>query len=126
MLLPRIILPWAKTSELSSNSRLNWRTRHGKVKAQKRAADAIAREAKWHLVQIPDGATVSIHLTYCPPSVGGIPDDDNVITAQKGALDALAAVLGVDDRRFSIKTPARGDRSKNGGVIVTAEVLADG
>lgn len=123
MILPRIVLPWAKTSELSANSRLNWRVRHGKVKAQKRAADAIAREAKWHMVQVPAGATISIRLTYCPPSRGGTPDDDNVIAAQKGALDALAAVLGVDDRRFRIRTPVRGERCKNGAVIVIAEVV---
>ena len=33
----RVILPWAKTSELSANSRLHWRRRAALVKAQKRA-----------------------------------------------------------------------------------------
>ena len=44
--LPRIILPWTKTSDLSANSRLHWRKRHSLVKAQKRTADALAREAR--------------------------------------------------------------------------------
>lgn len=122
MKLPRLVLPWAKTSELSANSRLHWRVRNGKVKAQKRAADALAREARWHFAHIPDGAEIRISMTYCPPSVGGTPDDDNVISAQKGALDALAAVLGVNDRQFRIQTPVRGERCKAGAVIIDAEV----
>ncbi|MFH5773567.1 hypothetical protein ACHFJ0_04890 [Paracoccus sp. NGMCC 1.201697] len=124
MKLPRLVLPWAKTSELSANSRLHWRVRHGKVKAQKRTADALAREARWHMARIPADAVVKIHLTYCPPSVGGTPDDDNVISAQKGALDALATVLGVNDRQFRIQAPSRGERCKAGAVIIDAEVCA--
>lgn len=65
--LPQIKLPWTKTSDLSANSRLHWRKRHALVKAQKRTADALAREAGWHKVRIPDDAKISINLTFCPP-----------------------------------------------------------
>lgn len=117
----RVILPWTKTSDLSANSRLHWRKRHALIKAQKRAADALAREAGWHKVRIPDGADIRVSLTFCPPPRGPVPDLDNALTAQKGALDALAAVLRVNDRRFRISIQA-GDRCRDGGVIVVMEV----
>ena len=117
----RVILPWAKTSELSANSRLHWRRRAALVKAQKRAAYALALEAGWHKVSVPDGADIRVSLTFCPPPRGPVPDLDNALTAQKGALDALAAVLRVNDRRFRISIQA-GDRCRDGGVIVVMEV----
>ena len=121
--LPQIKLPWTKTSDLSANSRLHWRKRHALIKAQKRAADALAREAGWHKVRIPDDAKISINLTFCPPSRGAAPDSDNALTAQKGALDALAAVLGVNDRRFKIRMEM-GERCALGAVIVLVEVYS--
>ena len=122
MIFASVILPWAKTSELSANSRLHWRKRHALVKAQKRTADALAREAGWHKVSIPDDAQISVRLTFCPPSRGAAPDLDNALTAQKGALDALADVLRVNDRRFQIRVE-RGDPCRDGGVIVRMEVI---
>ena len=117
----RVILPWEKTSELSANSRLHWRRRAALVKAQKRAAYALALEAGWHKVSVPDGADIRVSLTFCPPPRGPVPDLDNALTAQKGALDALAAVLRVNDRRFRISIQA-GDRCRDGAVIVRMEV----
>ena len=119
--LPRVILPWAKTSELSANSRLHWRNRAALIKAQKRTAHALALEAGWHKVSIPDGP-IAVRLTFCPPSRGVVPDLDNALTAQKGALDALAAVLGVDDRRFAISIE-RGERCRDGAVLVEIDVV---
>ena len=123
MFLPRLILPWAKTSELSANSRLHWRKRNALVKAQKETTQALALEAGWHLASIPDGATVSYSLTYCLPSRVAHADDDNIITANKGARDALAAVLGIDDRNFRLSRIEQGERSKNGGIIIEAEIV---
>ena len=120
--LPRIILPWAKTSDLSANSRLHWRKRHKLVNAQKRTADALAREAGWHKAVIHPDAKMILRLIYCPPSNVSTVDDDNIITAHKGARDALAAVIGVDDRRFRARA-IPGERCKQGGVIVDAEVV---
>ena len=117
----RVILPWEKTSDLSANSRLHWRRRAALVKAQKRAAYALALEAGWHKVSVPDGADIRVSLTFCPPPRGPVPDLDNALTAQKGALDALAAVLRVNDRRFWISIQA-GDRCRDGAVIVEMEV----
>lgn len=121
--LPQIKLSWTKTSDLSANSRLHWRKRHALVKAQKRTADALAREAGWHKVSIPDDAQISVRLTFCPPSRGAAPDLDNALTAQKGALDALADVLRVNDRRFQIRMEM-GERCALGAVIVLVEVYS--
>ena len=123
MILPRVILPWAKTSELSANSRLHWSRKAKLIAAQKAVARGLALEAGWHKVRIPDDAKISINLTFCPPSSGAAPDSDNALTAQKGALDALAAVLGVNDRRFKIRMEM-GERCALGAVIVLVEVYS--
>ena len=115
--LPRIILPWTKTSDLSANSRLHWRKRHALVKAQKRAADALAREAGWHKAAIHPDAKLVLRLIYCPPSNVSTVDDDNIITAHKGARDAFAAVLGIDDSQFTT-VAERGEKCRFGAVIV--------
>ena len=123
IVLPQVILPWTKTSQLSANSRLHWRRKAALIKAQKATAHALALEAGWHRISIPDGAIIEVVLTYCPPSGTVYPDDDNVVTAHKGARDALAAVIGVDDRRFRARA-IPGERCKQGGVIVNADVRA--
>lgn len=120
----RVIMPWAKTSELSANSRLHWRAKSKLVKSQRRTADALARKAGWHKVSIPADSDLRMTLIYCPP--GGVTkvDDDNVVTANKGARDALAAVLRVDDGRMKLQAPVRGENCKNGAVIVEIEVIS--
>ena len=42
MILPRITLPWAKTSELSANSRLHWSRKAKLIAAQKAVARGLA------------------------------------------------------------------------------------
>ncbi|TWI32762.1 hypothetical protein [Paracoccus sulfuroxidans] len=123
MMLPQLQLPWAKTSELSANSRLHWRKRHRLVQSQKINATALAREKGLHLARIPEGAAIHVTLTFCPPSRVSSFDDDNAVTAQKGALDAIAAVLRVDDSRFRLQAPQRGEKCRDGGVIVNIEVM---
>ncbi|MFV0410616.1 MAG: hypothetical protein ACK5LJ_13285 [Paracoccus sp. (in: a-proteobacteria)] len=119
MILPRIILPWTKMSDLSQNSRLHWSKQRRLKKAQKHAADGLARAAGWHLIDIPDDAEIVATLTYCPPPGTVYPDDDNVVAAHKSARDALAAVLRINDSRFrSHAVP--GGRCKLGAVIIDA------
>ena len=122
MLLPQIILPWAKLSDFSANARTHWAARARLVKEQRRTADALAREKGLHRIAVPDGE-IRVTLHFCPPSRVSTFDDDNAIAAQKGALDAIAAVLRVDDSRFRIQPPKRGDKSRDGGVIVQIEVI---
>ncbi|CAM3092762.1 hypothetical protein PANO111632_02710 [Paracoccus nototheniae] len=125
MIIGRITLPWTKTSRLSMNARTHWRTRHRLVKYQKFVADTLGREAGWHKLQLPEEGDIRVVLTCCPPAGVQYPDDDNLITAQKGALDALAAVLRVNDRRFKVQEPVRGDRCKDGAVIVEMTIAAE-
>ena len=123
MILPRITLTWAKTSELSANSRLHWSRKAKLIAAQKRMAHALALEAGWHKVRVPDGAVLCMTLIYCPPTRVSVVDDDNVVTANKGARDALAAVLRVDDSRIVMRAPVRGERCRDGAVIVEMGVV---
>ena len=114
----RVTLPWAKTSELSGNGRLHWRKRNNLIRQQKDAATKLAWASGFHTLRIPDDVDIPVHLTICAPTGTVWPDDDNVIAAQKGALDALAAVLRVNDSRFRIQPPIRGERRKGGAVVV--------
>lgn len=123
MQIARVILPWSKTSDFSLNSRAHWATRHRRVSAQKETTAILAKQAGWGRAKVPAEGRITMRLTFCPPSRGGWPDLDNAAAANKGALDALAAIWGVDDRRFDLILE-RGERSKHGGVIVTAEVVA--
>ncbi|MEF9604524.1 hypothetical protein O4J55_20150, partial [Paracoccus sp. PXZ] len=68
-------------------------------------------------------AELRMTLIYCPPSTVTTVDDDNVVTANKGARDALAAVLRIDDGRIKLQAPIRGDRCRDGAVIVEVEVV---
>lgn len=124
MLLPQLKLPWAKTSELSANGRLHWSKKRRKVQAQKKLATYLAQEKGFHRIRIPAGAEIRVTLTFCAPSTVTSFDDDNAVTAQKGALDAIAAVLKVDDSRFRLQAVERGERCKSGAVIVLMEVAA--
>lgn len=121
MILPRITLPWTKTTDLSKNSRLHWTRQQPLKRAQKAAAQALALEAGWHRVSVPDGAVIDVLLTYCPPAGTVCPDGDNLVAANKSALDVLAGILRVDDRRFRVRAEP-GSRCKSGAVIVDAEV----
>lgn len=121
-LLPRIVLPWTKTSDLSSNSRLHWRKQHTLRTRQKRMADALAREAGWHKVTLPADARLVLRIIYCPPNRVSKVDDDNIITAHKGARDALAKVLGIDDSQFTT-VAERGEKRRSGAIIITVEAV---
>ena len=126
MIIAALTLDWVRMSDLSANSRLHWRKKARLVKNQRGMATGIAQENRLHLARgrIPAEGPIFIRLTCCPPSGTVYPDDDNFITAQKGALDAIAKVLGVDDKRFKVQPVRKGERSKDGGVIVEIAVEA--
>lgn len=123
MMLPQIQLPWAKLSDFSGNARGSWAKRYRLIAKQKANADALAKEKGFHLIRVAGDAVLQVTLTFCPPSRVSSFDDDNAVTAQKGALDAIAAVLRVDDSRFRLQAPQRGEKSRDGGVIVNIEVM---
>lgn len=124
MKIARLSLPWVRMSDLGGNSRLHWRRKHSLNKNRHGMVKAIAYHEGLHLkrAMIPEGAAINITLWCCPPTGTVYPDDDNFTIAQKSARDAIAAVLGVDDSRFRMQPVQRGERSKDGGVIVEIEV----
>lgn len=111
-------------SDLGGNSRLHWRAKARLVKNQRGMATAVAYDAGLHRKRalIPAEGPIFYTLTCCPPSGTIYPDDDNLMISQKSARDAIAAVLGVDDRRFKLLEVVRGERSKDGGVVFEIEV----
>ena len=124
MKIAKLVLPWVRMSDLGGNSRLHWRAKAKLVKNQRGMATAVAYDAALHLKRnlIPAEGPIYYTLTCCPPSGTVYPDDDNLIKSQKGARDAIANVLGVDDNRFKIRGVLNGERSKDGGVIFEIEV----
>ena len=118
-MLARIILPWPpRATSPNASGQGQWRRKASAAKGYKLACWALCEAEK---IRPVDAIAVDVLVTFCPPSRGVVPDLDNALTAQKGALDALADVLGVDDRRFAISIE-RGERCKDGAVIVQIEV----
>ena len=79
---------------LGLNNRDGWRAAHRRSKAEKQS---IA----WALIGKPKPATPCvIRITRVAPSAG--PDDDNLAGACKATRDAVAAWLGIDDKRTDL------------------------
>ena len=104
-----------------------WKNRKAHWAAEKKARDA-QREAAFWLAKEAGGRDVPflprrVHLTmtFCGPTRTSRFDLDGGLTACKGAIDGIAACLGVDDSLFSY-TLERGEKCKNGAVIVAVEV----
>lgn len=120
--LPTIRLPYAKTTDLSRNSRKHWSAQRKLDKQQKKDAFGACLEAGIHKHRPKKGDELVVTVTICPPSGVTYPDDDNALSANKAALDQIAAVLRVDDSTFRPKVE-RGDRCKHGAVLVNVEVI---
>lgn len=122
MILACLNLPWPPRV-LSPNGRPRHWTERNKAKlAQQKAADALAREARLHLATIPDGAAIKLTATAFPKPRGPYPDDDNLTASLKAARDAIAAVMKVDDKRMQWQPVQKGERCRDGAVLVTIEV----
>lgn len=83
--LPRVYdleLPWAKPP-LNANQRLHWRAKARMVKAVRRTAWALARNAK-----IPACAHIRVWLVYQPRD-SRRRDPSNLMPTQKPSLDGL-------------------------------------
>lgn len=120
--LPMIRLPWTKTSDLSRNSRKHWGKTHKLDKQQKKDAFNACLESGIHKHRPKKGEELIVTVIFCPPSGTVYPDMDNALTANKAALDQIAAILRVDDSVFR-PIPIHGERSKHGGVLVSIEVV---
>ena len=67
---------------------------------------------------VPEKVFVDVHV-FCPKRRGRLPDSENFV---KLAIDALAAVIGLDDAYFTIKSwPAT--RSDDPRIVFTVTLL---
>lgn len=64
---------------------------------------------------------VMLGLTFCPPTKR-LSDLDNLLARTKHGIDALAEVMGVDDRHFEF-TLRRGDPVRGGKILVKLEAV---
>ena len=115
----RIDLPWP-VQPLWPNRKASWQTNKRSRDAQKEAAFYLAKQAG--LSKPPFVVReVHVHMTFCGTSRTSRYDLDGAMSAMKGAIDGLSACLGVDDSLFSY-TLRRGEKCRDGAVIVTVEV----
>lgn len=118
--MPRLKLAWPDP-DLWPNRRnaLHW----SKILPAKRAQVAdTARaciDAGLHRLTVAPGP-ILVTFIACPARAH-LWDDDGLLGALKHARDTIARALGVDDSRFRAVVE-RGERSKDGGVIVSIEV----
>ena len=123
--LPQFHLPWPERGLWPNVSKgQHWSKTHRARQQQKARASMEAMAAGLHLrkASVPAEALIGIHWTFCPTIRTSHYDDDNAEAAMKSARDAIAAVLGVDDSRF-IATKERGDKCRDGAVIVNMRIL---
>lgn len=76
------------------NEREHWRTRAKRVKHQKNTVALVLRGSVAHLMMAV--APLVVTMTRVAPSTGL--DSDNMVSSQKHVRDAIAKVLGVDDK----------------------------
>ena len=121
--LPKIILPWPVSPLWPNRGKGgHWAAINGPRQAQRRLAWALAKEAGWRPYS---GPVVDVRMTWiaCPPTKVSRFDRSNLLAACKGAEDGLADAIGVDDSLFT-PTVERGERCKDGGVIVLATIIS--
>lgn len=101
-----VSVPWPG-NKLSPNARVHHMTLYRAKRAYKAAC--IAEMWAQGLRAIDhDGTKIRIDMTFVP-RVRRDRDNDNLIARMKAGLDALASVIGVDDRLFIIVPPGVAD-----------------
>lgn len=87
-----------------------------------RAAKKYLDECAWHMLghrKALERAEGPVHVTFHPKDRGPVPDRDNCISGFKYGQDALANVMGINDRDLNDRiSHAIGDRVKGGCVMV--------
>jgi len=117
-----IRLPWppAKTSPNASKQG-DWRAKSGAAKAYKQTC---AWECRIRQVRPVQADAVDVEITFCPPSLRRY-DLDNLLARAKQGLDAVAEAIGVDDGDWRSVRLVRGEKAKNGCVMVHVNPLVN-
>ena len=121
MILPAITMPWPDTP-LWPNSRKHRQVVAAHRKQQRALAYGLALEHGMHRLNVPEGV-IKVSLFFCPPSLRSF-DTDNAVSAMKGAIDGLADALHINDRWFQ-PVPYRGEKCRDGGVLIYAEATGE-
>jgi len=109
-----VSLPWPP-AKLSPNGS------HGCYHARRHAANKYRGECllllkSQNVPKLYVDQPVMLELTFCPPTKR-LSDLDNLLSRAKHGVDALAEVMGINDKHFEF-TLRRGDPVKNGSVVV--------
>ena len=119
--LPQITLPWPAPKLWPNRQKGRpWTFGYADKRAQVDATAQTCVDAGLHRLTVADGP-ISLVLIACPPTRNRW-DGDGLEGALKAARDTIARALGVDDSRFDARVE-RGERSRDGGVIVVMEVI---
>lgn len=125
MIVARAILPWPPSALSPNGSQGDYRGKARTARSYKADCEALLREKGRAVARLPAGSVVSrVTLTYCPPPRVSRFDFDNMGKRMKQGLDALAEALGVDDGAWVSLLQERGERCRDGAVIVCVEVVA--
>lgn len=123
MKVAQCILPWPPSSLSPNGSQGDFRGKAKAARQYKADCTAILREKGRAIRRLPPGSIVSrVTVTFCPPSGVNRYDFDNMGKRMKQGFDAIAEAIGIDDGAWQSLVMQRGERSKNGGVIIGIEV----
>lgn len=121
--LPRITLPWPPSALSPNGSQGDYRGKARAARDYKAACAAILRQKGAAIRKLSEGSIVTrVTVTYCPPPRVSRYDFDNMGKRLKQGFDAIAEAIGVDDGAWRSLLQERGERCKDGAVIVQIEV----
>lgn len=109
-----IKLPWPPAAMSPNGAHGHWAGKSSAAKAYKLACWAVCKERD---VRPVEASSVDVTVIFCPPSLRRY-DLDNALARIKQGLDAVADAIGVDDGQWRSITLERGEKCKDGGVIV--------
>lgn len=113
-------LPWPDKA-LSPNARVHWSRRAKAVKAARKLAFLMIRQAH-AVLKVPDGALIDLEFVFVPPDRRRY-DDDGLAARMKSARDGIADFLQVDDNRFRQRHRVSSVPTPGGQVIVKLRFL---
>ncbi len=123
MSVPHIILPWPPAKLSPNGSQGDFRGKARAASDYKAQCAAILREKGKAVQKLPEGSVVTrVTAIYCPPPRVNNFDFDNMGKRMKQGFDALAEALGVDDGKWLSLLQERGERCRDGAVIIQVEV----
>ena len=117
-----IRLPWPP-KQTSANA-ANQGNYLGKARAAKAYKRDCATLCMAQGVRKMGGDLLEVEVIFCPPKNVGRFDLDNTLGRCKQGLDAVSEAIGVDDGLWQRMVLSRGQKSKDGAVLVHVKPMA--